>query len=170
LQIPLAQDFLSGQFYGVRRSHLAARLEEKGLQGIPEGIVAEDAFLQSLFARDAFLVAREKVFYEPPAFADYWKYLARTRWQVKQLLDVYGDLFAERERGANGGRRTRLAAKLAGGRGPARTLLGLAAAASRTAVKAIFKARIDQCYRKLGPVCREGRNILSHGTRSESVK
>lgn len=170
LQIPLAQDFLTGQFYAVRRSYMKARLADLCLQGVPEGIVGEDAFLGLLFPGDMFLVAREKVFYEPPTVADYWKYLARMRWQGEQLTEFYGNLLAERGHGSNGSSRARLAAKLAAGQGLPRTLLGLLAAASRTVVKSLFKAKIDKCYRGLGSVCREGNTILSHSTRSESAK
>jgi len=170
LQIPLAQDFVTGGFYAVRRADLAARLQRHSPQGIPEGVVGEDAFLEALLAGGAFLVAREKVYYEPPALSDYWKYLARIRWQESQLREIRGEALGAPAPASNGGGRSRLAAKLAMGQGPLRTLLGLSAAASRTVVKTIFKARIDRCYRNLGPVGREGRNILSHGTRSESAK
>lgn len=170
LQIPLAQNFVTGGFYAVRRAHLAARLDVKCPRGIPEGIVGEDAFLESLFTRNAILVAREKVLYEPPAFADYWKYLARVRWQQEQLREVYSGIVDEEESGSNSGWLSRLAAKFALGQSPARTLLGLVAAASRTVVKTFCKARIDRYYRNLGPVCGEGEGILSHGTRSESAK
>ena len=170
LQIPLSQDFHAGGFYAVRRSHLMARLEEKGLEGIPEGVVGEDEFLEALMPQNAFLVAREKVFYEPPTFADYWKWLARIRWQEEQLVQVYGDLLADPTRSSRGSRGGGVASKLASGQGPFRMLIGLTAAGLRTVVKAACKGRIDRCYRNLGPVRREGRNILSRATRSESAK
>ena len=170
LQIPLVQDFHSGQFYAVRRSHLLAQLEEKGLEGIPEGVAVEDEFLKALIPHDAFFVAREKVFYEPPTFADYWKYLARIRWQEEQLFQFYGDLLANQTCSSRGFQGGRLIGKLAGGQGPFRMLIGLSSAGLRTVVKAACKGRIDRSYRGLGPVRRDGQNILSHATRSESTK
>ncbi len=170
LQIPLAQDFLSGQFYAVRRSHLLAQLEAKGLKGIPEGVAVEDDFLKALVPQNAFFVARQKVFYEPPTFADYWKYLARIRWQEEQLVQFYSDLLADETCSSRGFRGGRLASKLAGGQGPFRMLIGLTAAGLRTVVKAACKGRIDRCYRNLGPVRCDGRDILSHATRAEFTK
>lgn len=170
LQIPLSQDFHAGGFYAVRRSRLIARLREKGLDGIPEGVVGEDAFLGMLMPRDAFLVARESVSCEPPSFDDYWRYLARVRWQEEQLLHVYGDLLGERTGVLRKSCGSRLAGKLASGNGAARMLLGLTSAGLRTIVKAIFKTRIDRAYSELGPVGREGRSILSQATRSGSAK
>ena len=147
-----------------------ARLEEKGLEGIPLGVVGEDEFLEALIPKNAFFVAREKVFFQPPTFADYWMYLARIRWQEEQLVQVYGDLLADQTRTSKGFRGGRFASKLASCRGPFRLLVGLTAAGLRTVVKTACKGRIDRCYRNLGPVRREGRNILSQATRSESAK
>jgi len=169
LQIPLAQDFLIG-FYAVRRSHLLVALREKGLDGIPEGVVGEDEFLQSVVPPNRSCVARKRVFYQPPVLRDYWKYLARMRWQEQQRVKAYGDLFADEERAKPRSACRRLASKLLNGQGLRRTLLGLASSGMRTAVKTVFKAKIDRCYRELGPVCREGRNILAQATRSESAK
>ena len=169
LQIPLAQDFLTG-FYAIRRSHLLERLREKGLDGIPEGVVGEDEFLQRLVPANAFLVARQKVFYRPPVLNDYWKYLARMRWQEEQRLKAYGDLFADDKDEPRRFWSGRVAKKLRSGQGLRRTLLGVASSGLRTVVKSVFKAKIDTYYRDLGPVCREGRNILSQATRSESAK
>ena len=170
LQIPFAQDFHAGGFYAVRRSHLMARLEEKGLEGIPEGVVGEDEFLEALMPQNAFFVAREKVFSEPPKFADFLKYLARIRWQEEQLAEVYGDLLADQTRAPSGFLGGRLASKLASGQGPLRMLIGLTATGLRTVVKVACKGRIDRYYRNLGPVRSEGQDILSEATRSESAK
>jgi glycosyltransferase involved in cell wall biosynthesis len=170
LQIPLAQDYLSGAFYAVRRSQVSAQLNEKGLDGIPEGVVGEDEFLGALTPQDALIVAREKVYYEPPLFADYCKFLARLRWQEEQRIQIYGGLLDDRSRATGSSGWRRISRKLARRQGLARTLLGLTSVVMRTAVKAVFRSRIDRCYRALGPVCREGRNILSCATRSESAK
>ena len=120
--------------------------------------------------RNAFLVARQKVFYRPPVLNDYWKYLARMRWQEEQRLKAYGDLFADDKDEPRRFWSGRVAKKLLSGQGLRRTLLGVASSGLRTVVKSVFKARIDRYYRDLGPVCREGRNILSQATRSESAK
>lgn len=170
LQIPLAQDFHIGNFYAVRRSHLFEKMAEKGLDGIPEGVVGEDEFLERLVPANAFLVAHQRVFYQPPVLKDYWKYLARMRWQEEQRLKAYGDLFADDGRGPRRSLGKRVGRKLLSGQRLRRTLLGLASSGLRTIVRSVFKARIDRCYRDLGPVCREGGNILSQATRSESAK
>ncbi len=170
LQIPFSQDYHTGGFYAVRRSHLMDQLKKKGLEGIPEGVVGEDEFLEALMPQNAFLVAREKVFYKPPTFADYWKWLARIRWQEEQLVQVYGDLLTNQAPSSRGFPGGRLASKLVSGQNPIRMLLGLTATGLRTVVKLVFKARIDRCYRDLGPVRREGQNILSQVTRSGSAK
>jgi glycosyltransferase involved in cell wall biosynthesis len=170
LQIPLAQDFHTGGFYAIRRSRVLTRLQEKGLEGIPEGVVGEDEFLEALMPPNTFFVAREKVFFEPPTFADYWKFFARIRWQEEQLVQVYGHLLADDTRSSRSSLRSRLASKLASGQGPSRLLIGLAAAALRTVVNVAYRGRIDRCYRNLGPVGREDRCVLSQATRSESTK
>jgi glycosyltransferase involved in cell wall biosynthesis len=171
LLTPLAQDYHSGLFYAVRRSHVMARLKEKGLEGIPQGIVGEDEFLDALMPRHAFLVARERAFYEPPLVADYWKFHARLRWQEEQRIRFYGKLLDDQQTRTSGmSRLHRLARKLTNDQGAARTIFGLMSATMRTAVNLLFRPRINRCYRNLGPVCREGRNILSHATRSESAK
>ncbi len=170
LQTPLSQDFHAGGFYAIRRSHFVARLHEKGLVGIPEGIVGEDEFLGALTPRNAFVVARERVFSEPPILADFWKYLARLRWQEEQINHVYGDLLRDPANESTRSWGRRLRRKLVNDQGAARTLLGIASAGTRTVVKSVFRAKIDRCYRELGPVCPEGRIILSQATRSESAK
>lgn len=170
LQIPLAQDFLAGGFYAVRRSHLAARLAEQGLSRIPDGIVGEDEFLEAIVPRDAFAIAPEKVLYEPSTLADYWKYLARMRWQEEQRLRLYGDRILNRTPAAERINGARLSSKLTCSHGLLRTLLGLSSAGLRTVVKSVFRAKIDQCYCKLGPVCCEGQCVLGQDTRSDSAK
>lgn len=101
--------------------------------------------------------------------ADYWRYLARIRWQEEQLKQVLGHELIDRA-AVSQNAFVRLASKLTGRQGPTRLMLGLAAAGTRAVVKAVFRSRIDRDYRRLGPISAEGRRILSQATRSQSAK
>lgn len=169
MQIPLHQDFLSGQLYGIRRDGFSAEFHNKGIMGLPLGIVAEDMFLQYLTPPGRFTIIPSKVFYEPPSLSDYWKYLARMRWQDEQLALMFADLFAAKVQETQScvGK---LAEKMRGTQEPARLLLGLVAVGMRCVMKWIFRSRIIQYYRTLGPVSKEGRTILSEASRAISAK
>lgn len=169
LQIPLRQTFLAGGLYAVWREGLKHELLQVGLEGIPVGVVAEDTFLEKLTPVEHFAIIDHKFFYEPPAWADYWKYLARVRWQDEQLTAMYGNLLAadvKRSQSSMG----RLAVKMLGGRQPGRLLLGLVGTGMRSIVKMLYSRRIIGHYRALGPIVREGRAILSDASRSRSAK
>ncbi len=88
MQIPLVQDFLTGCFYGVGRKRLEAEFVHHSLLGIPDGLVGEDFFLSSLIPDRNFTVIEKKCYYEPPSLEDYRRYLARIRWQEKQVASV----------------------------------------------------------------------------------
>ncbi|NLS95787.1 MAG: glycosyltransferase [Planctomycetaceae bacterium] len=168
LQIPFAQDFLNGAFYAVRRDVIERALKERELDGIPSGIVGEDAFVQTLVPRTAFRVTEQRVFYEPPALSDYYKYLARIRWQNEQLAyyrDELGDPVRKKSSTVQ-----RLREKLSATRRFTRLIEGAMSTATRRIVTAANRRRIDNLYRKLGPVRREGQEILGSSTRSISTK
>jgi glycosyltransferase involved in cell wall biosynthesis len=170
MQIPFAQDFLSGQFYAIRRQRICDLLAKKELTGIPEGIVGEDEFLLMLTGRDEFHVAQKRVFYEPPCFDDFCKYFARLRWQEEQIAQAYGALFEDELRQTERGSGHLLRTKLSRRQSLRRTLLGFGATALRSSVKWLYRARIDMHYDRLGLITADGGDILSTSTRSESAK
>lgn len=169
LQTPLCQNFLIGGLYGISRKGLDQELKKRNIAGIPLGIVAEDAFLQLLVPTELFSIIHHKVYYEPPSLADYWKYLARIRWQNEQLTAMYGNLF-------NGSAFTsqgffiQAVEKIPAGQNIKRLLLGSAAVGLRYLIKAMFRARITKYYMAMGPVNKEGGNILREASRSSSAK
>lgn len=169
LQMPLHEDFLSGAMYAVARKGMESILHALGLEGIPLGIVAEDTFLQSIVPPERFTLIDEKIFYEPPAIGDYSRYLARIRWQEEQLVQVYGELLT-RHSVVKRDLASRISAKIRNSSDNYRLLVGGLALVCRSAAKLAFQTRIQKCYAALGPVSRDGRNILSDATRSRSAK
>ncbi len=166
LHTPLAQTFLSGQFYAIRRSRYQEIFAKYDLNGIPEGIVGEDAFVEGLLLREEFRVSPTKVYYQPPTLDDYCRFLARMRWQQKQLDEVFGELLPTHDRNYQ----RHLGEKLAARQRFSRTLLGLGASGLRHATRLLFRPRIERYYRDLGPIGSDGNNILSTRTRSHSAK
>ncbi|MBU0681024.1 MAG: glycosyltransferase [Proteobacteria bacterium] len=169
LQIPLKQDFLAGGLYAVHRPSLAREFAKRNISGIPNGVTADDTFLQLLVAKEHFHIIRHRVFYEPPQLSDYWKYLARIRWQEEQLAKIFGGVLAGQDKQDNTFAE-RCRAKFAGNQVGGRLLLGLVAATLRTVMKAFYVKKIEGCFQALGPVGNEGGNILSRSTRSQSAK
>ncbi|MEN8258763.1 MAG: glycosyltransferase [Thermodesulfobacteriota bacterium] len=169
LQIPVRQDFLAGGLYAIRRQGLAQEFAQRNIDGIPSGVTGDDTFLQLVVPPDRFSIISHRVYYEPPELEDYWKYLARIRWQEEQLFTVFSALFTGpgREEKAFG---VRMKEKIAGRQGAGRLLLGLMAGGARSVMKTVFRKKIDGCYRALGPVGNEGGNVLSRATRSQSAK
>lgn len=169
LQIPVRQDFLAGGLYAIRRHDLAREFAQRNISGIPPGVTGDDTFLQLVVPPDKLSIISYRVYYEPPELEDYWKYLARIRWQEEQLFTVFGALFA----GAGRQKKSfvsRMKKKLSGSQRLDRLLLGLMASGVRTVVKSAFKKKIADCYQTLGPVGNDGGNILSRATRSQSAK
>ncbi len=169
LQIPLRQDFLTGSFYGLRRHCFAGYFGMLGLNGIPQGIVGEDAFLDRLISRRNFYLVKSRVFYEPPVFVDYIPYLARLRWQNEQIDSFFHKVQSkEFQREERGGLR-KIVEKIRHGK-PRQLVLGGSMAILKTLFKWVFASRINAAYQKLGPVVDDGSWVLSKATRSESVK
>lgn len=169
LQIPLAQDFLSGQFYAIRRCDLFKEFQKTGIEKLPGGIVAEDAFLEALFPTQKFFISPKKIFYEPPTFDDYLKYLARVRWQNEQLKVLYHHSSLKGKIG-NGNLLQTTIRKFRMTTGVRRILLGIISTSFRYLFKKIFSKKIERYYLKLGAVSDEGHKILSTLSRSESTK
>lgn len=169
LQIPLKQTFLAGGLYGVRREDLLLEFQKKNISGIPLGIVGDDLFLQMMVPHEQFSIIPPKFFYEPPALKDYFKYLARMRWQEEQLAGLYRELYFDRPL-LSGGRLARLAAKLTMEQGVKRLLLGIASSSLRAMMEAVFTRKIDKCYREMGFVDENGENILRQASRSSTTK
>ena len=170
MQIPVAQDFLIGHFYGLRRSAFAAHFVALGLDGLPEGIAGEDAFLEGMMTPGKLMLADSKVKYEPPMLEDYYKYLGRIKWQNQQI-----SLFNQGNgvKVAGSGQKNslvRLAGKLSSERPISRLALGVSATAVRMVFKQLKRRRIAQAYQKLGPVTQDGAWVLSEATRSTSCK
>jgi len=169
VQIPLWQTFLAGGLYAVHRTRLMNELHKVGISTIPLGIVGEDIFLEKLVPAEKFRIITSRVYYEPPAWTDFWKYLARIRWQEEQLLSNYGDLIA---RGANaphdGFARHLNKAEYANGLN--RLMLGVVATGLRCILRIFFKRKIQKHYDAMGPVNKEGGAVLSRVSRSGSVK
>lgn len=171
LQVPLCQDFLAGGFYGVRRAGLQAIFDEICLDGMPNGVVGEDAFLDNCIGKEGFGLAESRVYYTPPVFMDYFKYIGRLRWQNEQIA-LFSNLFmrGEKESEKRFQFAKRLWRKLSCSRSATRLLLGIISSMLRITLLAICRRTITEHYIRLGPVVPDGSWILSQSTRSASVK
>jgi len=169
LQIPLMQTFLAGGLYAVRRSEAVQVMQEIGIDSIPLGLVGEDVFLELLVPAEKFCILVHKFYYEPPNPADYLKYLARLRWQNEQLATLHGALFNVR-RGSLKSYFDRLTEKAGDDFNINRLLLGCVTSGLRCVVKGLFRNRIIQHYRAMGPVNKEGGGVLGEASRSRSTK
>ncbi len=170
MQIPVKQDFLIGHFYAIRRNAFLSYFQAAGLRGLPDGIAGDDAFIDQLVPRSRFVLADAKVGYVPPVFTDYYKYLARIRWQNEQIRQFNARNGQADRSTSRSGRLTSLADKLQNNAGFGRLALGLVSTPLRLVFKTLNHGRIESAYRRLGPVQADGAWILSSATRSESVK
>ena len=143
--------------------------QDRGITGIPDGVVAEDFFIGLLVPHRRFVVLNKKCFYEPPVLKDYWKYIARIRWQDVQLASIYGELFEPRLKHRKDILHV-LANKLSKSQGIWRLIIGIFAATLRHILTFLFKNKINMHYQTLGPVLSQGNSILSRITRSNSAK
>lgn len=169
LQIPLVQNFLSGQLYAIKRQGLALEMQKKDIYGIPVGVVAEDTFLELLLPPEKSCIIAHKVYYEPPNYSDYWKYLARMRWQDEQLKTFYGGLLTIRQRFPKN-ILSRLREKADYCHNIKFLLIRGVASGLRCLVKVLFRKKITQHYQAMGPVTKEGGGVLSVASRSDSTK
>lgn len=170
LQIPLVQDFLTGCFYAVKKINLENEFEKHNISGIPDGIVGEDYFIELLVPEQDFTIVEKKCFYEPPVIEDYLKYLARMRWQEKQIESIFGNFFPGSLPGQQRELLTVLKKKLLYYQGAGRLLLGILTTSMRSVFIFSNRKQINMYYQSLGDVVRQGESILSKATRSSSAK
>ena len=169
MQIPLHQDFLTGQFYAVRRQPLLEIFASYNFHGLPEGIVGEDLFIERLTPRGSLAVVKEKCFYDPPKIPDYLRYLARIRWQGEQIL-AFEKQHAAFPRVPAHGFLEKMKDKLSQIDSPQRLFIGTVAAIMRHCFVLFHRKKINHYKQALGPVRLQGEGILSNATRSFSTK
>jgi hypothetical protein len=165
VQIPLKQDFLTGALYAVGRTELMRLLREHSLSGLPDGLVGEDCFLQYLVPRDKFWVIKNKVYYDPPTFADYFRYLARLQWQEEQISKHYGGIVQS----VTINTLRRFKEKIFSTQSVFH-FVGLCSAPLRFLVKALFRKQVAEAKDTLGRATVDGSSILSQASRSQSTK
>lgn len=165
IQLPLKHEFLSGGMYAFKRAQLLERFREEKLEGIPLGITAEDYFLEHLVANNGFIISKVKNYYEPPSFHDYIRYLARVKWQNLQLLSIFG----EHPQGKIS-QWQKLKNKFLNQHEIFYLLISIPAVISRAIFKVVFAKRIDRVFKELGPITKDGENILRVKTRANSTK
>jgi len=164
MQIPLAQNFLAGGFYAVRRQLLAELLEQKGFTALPEGVAGEDAFLDYLVGPERLIVSAARAAYLPPSLSDYCRYLARIQWQNEQIRLCWQNIAPEYDsllRVANKIKRISSLRRLC--------VAGLAVTA-RHLYRLLLSSRIATHYRNIGPLRVNGAEVLRDATRSLSTK
>lgn len=171
MQIPYSQDFLTGHFYGIRKKAFVSHFARLNLNGLPDGIVAEDAFIGAMVDPQNFQLVQKKVFYSPPVLDDYFSYLGRIIWQNEQLVHYQKSGLNLPALNYQRSSVSSVGGKIASARGSLlRIFSGSVATTFRILFKSLFRKRIQEEYRKLGPVSEHGSWVLSRATRSSSVK
>lgn len=170
MQLPARQDFLVGHFYALRRSALLDRFKSKKLEGIPKGVAGEDAFLDSLLPSTNVKFLNHAVYYRPPSLDDYYRYLARIRWQNEQLEKFYSDFSTTQDSWHSPSMIDKLVQKVQGEYSWGEKIIRFSGTCLRLAFKRVKYKTILREYRKLGIVRKDGINILGDATRSRSVK
>lgn len=165
MQLPLKHEFLSGGMYAFKRSAMLERLKLRNLEGIPSGITGEDYFLEHIVADGTFYVSKVRNYYEPAELKDYIRYLARIKWQNKQMQTLVGDhpdvklsMIAKIKR------------KLSGHHEISYLLSSIPAVMLRIFFKVLYSKKINEAFYKLGPIVADGENILRINTRANSTK
>lgn len=169
IQIPIAQDFLTGCFYAVKKDDLKKIFLKKNIAMIPEGIVGEDLFIELLVPVDNFITIEKKCFYSPPNFDDYYRYLARMKWQEKQLEVCYQEILYDKIKEKNA-KLSGLINKIRQSKTLSRLTLGVIASFLRHLFIWWHREKINRYYIKLGPIAKKGNSILNSATRSISIK
>ena len=170
MQIPLIQDFLKGGFYGIRRSAFVVHFQRVGLQGLPEGVVGDDAYLDNLVPRNRFACINSKVTFKPPNLIDYCRYRARLKWQDEQMQLYFRAKKVDKNTLIHNSLLQKIKRKIYGSKNLFRFMLGGAAATTRVIFITLAKYKIENEYKKLGVVTTEGSHILSDATRLTSTK
>lgn len=164
LQLPLSHQYLTGQMYIVRKKLLQNRLQQYGLSALPRGVVGEDAFIEHLLENHELFISKSFIFYEPADFHDYFRYLARLRWQNEQINIFY------KSENKNNNFITKIFTKIMSVKNPIYLIISIPASLSRILFKWIFRKKIESIYKQLGTVTIDGEQILSGKTRSNSSK
>jgi len=92
---PRLDRYLNGRFYAARRGPLLARLERQtGSRQIPENLLQEDFWLQTLLSPRELAVAQDaRVSYDPGRLADYPRIKARLRLGNDQIAMNYPQVY-----------------------------------------------------------------------------
>lgn len=165
LQLPLLHEYLYGGFYVVRRQALSDIMVQKGFGKMPCGITGEDCFLEFLLNPNQLVVSECNIYYEPPVFKDYFRYLARIRWQNEQLQAVYG-VQSNKTKGCV----EMFFHKMVASKDKRYLFSSVPAVMLRVVFKKIFSKKINSIYQSLGPITRDGAIVLNTLTRSNSTK
>ncbi|MBP9680337.1 MAG: glycosyltransferase [Bacteriovorax sp.] len=165
MQLPLGHEYLSGGLYAVKRDRLKEKFNQFGFAGIPKGITGEDYFLERLIEPHELYISTCKNFYMAPIIKDYIRYLARIRWQNEQMALILGD---HRDVQLSPGEL--LSRKLIGQKSFLYLFISIPAVILRFFFKKFFVTKIEAAYKQLGPVVKDGEQILTSQTRSHSTK
>jgi len=168
LQLPLYQDFLSGGLYAVVRNELMSLFQHNGINSLPVGLVGEDTFLEKITPRKQFTVIPQKVYYKPPVLKEYWRYLARLRWQARQIALILEPSSGDHAREVSSFKK--FFHKVKSNKNVLRLLLGLFVVTLRYFIILINRRKISKNLANMGEVTLHGAEMLSMHTRSHSAK
>jgi len=169
LKTPIVQNYLSGCFYAIKRKQIEEIFEKRELSGIPKGVVGEDLFIELLVPSEQRVVINKKCFYVPPFIQDYLKYLARMKWQKKQMNLFFKDALSNTSTLEKKSAISALKKKWNDSTDKPAFIKGLSVAVVRHFFILFSKKDINNYYESLGPIVEEGRNILVD-TRATSAK
>jgi glycosyltransferase involved in cell wall biosynthesis len=168
MQVPVAQDFLCGGFYAVRRKTLAGIFTDLRIEGMPPDIAGEDVFLERLIGRSSLCVSTKRCHFQPPTADEYCAYLARVRWQNGQL-----DALFEKFKGMGGPdytRRMRYANKLRLLAASPALCARVCSFLARSLFKLAFSRRISIFHKEMEAITSNGASVLAGISRSASCK
>lgn len=165
MQLPLSHEFLSGGMYAVKRDQLKQKFDHLGLEGIPKGVTGEDYFLERLIESTELYISHAKNFYMPPSLKDYFRYLARIRWQNEQMALVLGN-----HRDTHLSLWKVILRKIFGHKYFLYLFISIPAVSLRLIFKKVYAHKIEMAYKYLGPVIKDGEHVLTSQTRSHSTK
>jgi len=160
LKTPIVQNYLSGCFYAINRKQIEEIFKKQNLSGIPEGVVGEDLFIELLVPKEQTVIVNKKCFYVPPFIQDYLKFLARMKWQRKQMDLFFKDSFDDTEALEKKSAISSLTKKWNDATDKPAFIKGLFVAVVRHLFILFSKKDINKYYESLGPIVEKGRNIL----------
>ena len=165
MQLPLKHDFLSGGLYAVRNKGLREIFIEKNLTGLPIGIIGEDAFLEFILKTNQLYISTCKNYYYPPDIKDYYRYLARIRWQNEQLRLILGPQESDSVSLFH-----KIFLKFKNVHELSYYLISIPAVITKRFFIKLNASKIFKIYKSLGDVNKDGQKILNSLTRSNSTK